>query len=242
MLTIQDLQVTLQDKTILHDIHLTIPAGELHLLMGPNGHGKSTLASLLAGHPAYQAAEGRVTFCEKDLLTMPAAARAHHGLFVSFQQPIAIPGVSMIQFLKTALAQQAAAHGTTPPSVPDLLRMAKAKAAYVGLPEAFLHRPLHVGFSGGEKKRSELLQLLLLKPRLAVLDEIDSGLDRAGLQHLQVLLASQRTSGKSCLLITHYSELLDRLQPDRVHMLQEGRLVASCSAREAAKWLKHNKK
>ncbi|HWE46429.1 MAG TPA: Fe-S cluster assembly ATPase SufC [Caulobacteraceae bacterium] len=227
MLTISDLHVSVADKPILKGLSLDLPAGEVHAVMGPNGAGKSTLAYALAGRPGYEAAEGSVTFDGVDLLALSPSERAAKGVFLSFQYPLEIPGVPALTFLRTALNAQKKARGESEVSAPDFLKLVRAKAKDLRIDFDMLKRPLNVGFSGGEKKRMEVLQMALLEPRLLILDETDSGLDIDALRIVSEGVNALRSPTRSMLVITHYQRLLDYIKPDKVHVLAAGRIVAS---------------
>jgi len=226
MLEITNLHATVADKPILNGVSLTVPAGEVHAIMGPNGSGKSTLAYVLAGRPGYEVSEGGATFEGRDLLAMEPHERAAAGLFLGFQYPVEIPGVSNVQFLREALNAQRRARGETELSGGAFLQIAKLKAELLKMDMAMLKRPVNVGFSGGEKKRNEMVQMGILDPRLAILDETDSGLDIAALRICgEGINAIMRKPDKAVLLITHYQRLLDYVKPDYVHVLAGGRIV-----------------
>ena len=228
MLEIQDLHATVADKPILKGLSLSINSGEIHAIMGPNGAGKSTLAYTLGGRPGYEVTGGSATFEGADLLDMEPHERAAAGLFLGFQYPVEIPGVSNVQFLREALNSQRKARGEEPLSAADFLRLAREKAGLLGMDMEMLKRPVNVGFSGGEKKRAEMVQMGILDPRLAILDETDSGLDIDALKTVGAgINAIMRASDKAVLLITHYQRLLDYVQPDFVHILADGRIVRS---------------
>jgi len=228
MLNIENLHATVADKPILKGLSLTINAGEIHAIMGPNGAGKSTLAYTLGGRPGYEVTGGGATFEGADLLAMEPHERAAAGLFLGFQYPVEIPGVSNVQFLREALNSQRTARGEAPLSAADFLRLAREKAGLLGMDMEMLKRPVNVGFSGGEKKRAEMVQMGILDPRLAILDETDSGLDIDALKTVGAgINAIMRAPGKAVLLITHYQRLLDYVQPDFVHILADGRIVRS---------------
>ena len=195
--------------------------------MGPNGSGKSTLAQVLAGHPAYRVTQGQVLFCGKDLLKMSVSERAHQGLYLGFQYPVELPGVPYATFLKQALAAHKKANGQEPMDAPSFIRYIKLRAQAVGVSDDMLKRPVNVGFSGGEKKRLEVLQMAVLEPKLCMLDELDSGLDIDALRQLSQAVNVMRDSGRSFLLITHYDRLLQYIQPDVVHVMKDGRIIES---------------
>jgi len=231
MLTVTDLHATIADKPILNGLSLTLNAGEIHAIMGPNGAGKSTLAYVLGGRPGYEVTEGGVTFNGQDLLAMLPHERAAAGLFLGFQYPVEIPGVSNIQFLRESLNAQRRTRGEPPMSAGDFLRLARAQADGLGLDMEMLKRPVNVGFSGGEKKRAEMVQMGILDPTLAILDETDSGLDIDALRIVgDGINRIMRKPDKAVLLITHYQRLLDYVRPDFVHVLSAGRIVRSGGA------------
>ena len=226
MLKIDDLHATVGGTQILNGLTLEVGAGEIHAIMGPNGAGKSTLAYVLGGRPGYEVTGGSVTFAGRDLLALEPHERAAAGLFLGFQYPVEIPGVSNVQFLREALNAQRAARGEEPLSGGDFLKLAKEKAALLKLDMDMLKRNVNVGFSGGEKKRAEMVQMGILDPRFAVLDETDSGLDIDALRIVgEGINAIMRKPDKGVLLITHYQRLLDYVRPDFVHVLSKGRIV-----------------
>lgn len=212
---------------ILKGINLHIRPGEIHVIMGPNGSGKSTLANVLAGREEYQITKGKVTFEGKDLLSLPVEDRATQGLFLAFQYPVEIPGVNNLYFLKTAYNSLQKQRGEKEVDAMDFLTVVQEKIKNVGMDEKFLKRSLNEGFSGGEKKRNEVLQMLLLEPKLAILDETDSGLDIDALQVVAEGVNSLRDPNRSILIVTHYQRLLNYIQPDFVHVLVNGRIVKS---------------
>lgn len=232
MLDIKNLQVSIQDekqntKPILQGVNLQIKPGEVHAIMGPNGSGKSTLANVLAGRDDYQINGGSVEFKQKDLLTLQPEERAALGLFLAFQYPTEIPGVNNMYFLRTALNSLRKQKGLPPLDAADFLMLVKGKMKEVGLNEAFLHRAVNEGFSGGEKKRNEVLQMLMLEPNFIILDETDSGLDIDALQMVGRCVNSLRNSERSILIVTHYQRLLDYIQPDVVHVMAKGKILKS---------------
>jgi Fe-S cluster assembly ATP-binding protein len=228
MLQIHNLHATVADKPILKGLNLTINAGEIHAIMGPNGAGKSTLGYTLAGRPGYEVTDGSVTFNGADLLELEPYERAAAGLFLGFQYPVEIPGVSFVQFLRESLNAQRKSRGEGPLSGGEFLKLAREKAGLLGLDMEMLKRPVNVGFSGGEKKRAEMVQMGILSPRLAILDETDSGLDIDALRIVgEGINNLMRGPDKAVLLITHYQRLLDIVKPDFVHVLAAGRIVRS---------------
>ena len=226
MLKIDNLHATVGDTEILKGLSLEVAAGEVHAIMGPNGAGKSTLSYVLGGRPGYEVTAGTVTFNGVDLLDLEPHERAGAGLFLGFQYPVEIPGVSNVQFLREALNAQRTARGEEPLSGGEFLKLAKEKAGLLGLDMEMLKRQVNVGFSGGEKKRSEMVQMGILDPTFAVLDETDSGLDIDALRIVgDGINAIMRRPAKAVLLITHYQRLLDYVKPDKVHVLAKGRIV-----------------
>jgi Fe-S cluster assembly ATP-binding protein len=228
MLQISDLHATVADKPILKGLSLTINAGEVHAIMGPNGAGKSTLGYTLGGRPGYEVTGGSATLEGADLLEMEPHERAAAGLFLGFQYPVEIPGVSNLQFLREALNAQRKGRGEAPLSGGEFLKIAREKSALLKMDMEMLKRPVNVGFSGGEKKRAEMVQMGILDPKLAILDETDSGLDIDALRICgEGINAIMRRPDKAVLLITHYQRLLDYVKPDFVHVLAGGRIVKS---------------
>ena len=228
MLKIENLHATVADKPILKGLSLAINAGEIHAIMGPNGAGQSTLSYVLGGRPGYEVTEGSATFDEQNLLDMDPHERAAAGLFLGFQYPVEIPGVSNVQFLRESLNAQRKARGQEPLSGGDFLKLAREKAGLLKMDMDMLKRPVNVGFSGGEKKRNEMVQMGILDPKVAILDETDSGLDIDALRIVgDGINAIMRRPDKAVLLITHYQRLLDYVQPDFVHVLAAGRIVKS---------------
>jgi len=227
MLEIKNLQAQVEDNPILRGLNLTVKPGEVHAIMGPNGSGKSTLASVLAGNEDYEVTGGEVDFLGKDLLDMDTDERAKEGLFLAFQYPVEIPGVSNINFLRTALNEIREHHGEEHVSAKDFLKMVKEKSALVELDGKLANRSVNEGFSGGEKKRNEIFQLAMLEPKLAILDETDSGLDIDALRIVSQGVNALRDGERSFVVITHYQRLLDYIVPDYVHVLYKGRIVKS---------------
>jgi Fe-S cluster assembly ATP-binding protein len=226
LLQIHDLQVSVTGQPVLRGLSLTVAAGEVHAIMGPNGSGKSTLAHVLAGRPGYQITGGSVRFAGEDLLVMAPEDRARAGLFLGFQYPVEIPGVSFVQFLREAANAQRKGRGEEPLSGGEFLKLAREKAGLLRMDMDMLKRPVNVGFSGGEKKRAEMVQMGILNPKLAILDETDSGLDIDALRICgEGINAIMRAPDKAVLLITHYQRLLDYVKPDFVHVLAGGRIV-----------------
>ena len=228
MLKITNLHATVAGKPILNGLTLTVPTGEIHAIMGPNGAGKSTLAYVLGGRPGYEVTEGSVTFDGRDLFAMEPHERAAAGMFLGFQYPVEIPGVSYLQFLRESLNSQRRSRGESELSGGEFIKLAKAKAALLGMDAEMLKRPVNVGFSGGEKKRAEMVQMGIMDPALAILDETDSGLDIDALKAVgKGIYEIMRAPDKSVLLITHYQRLLDYVTPDKVHVLSKGKIVRS---------------
>jgi len=227
MLTIENLHARIGDREILKGLTLEIPAGEVHAIMGPNGSGKSTLAQVLAGREDYEVTAGRVLLRGQDLLALAPEERARAGVFLAFQYPIEIPGVNNAYLLKAALNAQRQARGEPPVDAFEFMKLIKTKMDLIQIPKDFLTRSVNQGFSGGEKKRNEILQLLLLEPALAILDETDSGLDVDALKIVAHGVNNLRSPARSMLLVTHYQRLLELIVPDRVHVLAGGRIVKS---------------
>ncbi|SHF32941.1 Fe-S cluster assembly ATPase SufC [Pedobacter caeni] len=227
MLSIKNIHANIEGKEILKGINLDIKAGEVHAIMGPNGSGKSTLASVLAGREEYEVTEGEVTFLEKDLLELSTEDRAREGLFLAFQYPVEIPGVSTTNFIKAAVNEKRKYQGEEPLDAVAFLKMMKQKMALVEIDQSLLSRSINEGFSGGEKKRNEVFQMAMLEPKLAILDETDSGLDIDALRIVANGINKLRNENRAILLITHYQRLLDYIQPDFVHVLYNGKIVKS---------------
>ncbi len=244
MLSITNLHVEIQGNKILKGINLSVKANEVHAIMGPNGSGKSTLVNVLAGHEDYQITAGTIEYNGRDLLSLSPAERACEGVFMTFQYPVEIPGVSNVQFLKTALNSQRKYRNLEELDAMDFLELIKAKVSQVGMEEQLLYRSVNEGFSGGEKKRNEILQMLVLKPRLAILDETDSGLDIDALKLVSQGVNAFRTGAESgqeraIILVTHYQRLLNYIKPDFVHVLMDGRIVRSAGPELAMELEEH---
>jgi Fe-S cluster assembly ATP-binding protein len=228
VLEITNLHATVADKPILNGVTLDVPAGEVHAIMGPNGSGKSTLAYVLAGRPGYAVSEGTIEFDDQTLLDMEPHERAAAGLFLGFQYPVEIPGISYLQFLRESLNAQRRVRSEAELSAGEFIKLAREQAKLLGMDAEMLKRPVNVGFSGGEKKRAEMVQMGILSPRFAVLDETDSGLDIDALRIVgEGINRIMRGPDKGVLLITHYERLLEHVRPDRVHVLQAGRITRS---------------
>ena len=227
MLKIENLHASIGDKEILKGINLTVGKGEVHAIMGPNGSGKSTLSSVLVGHPTYEVTEGSATFEGEDILELEPEERAHRGLFLSFQYPVEIPGVSMVNFMRAALNERRKAAGLDPLPAAEFLKLMKQKRELVELDNKLASRSVNEGFSGGEKKRNEIFQMAMLEPKLAILDETDSGLDIDALRIVAKGVNELRSPENSTIVITHYQRLLDYIRPDFVHVLYKGRIVRS---------------
>ena len=241
MLTIKNLHAELEDggKPILKGVDLTIGAGEVHAIMGPNGSGKSTLSYVLSGREGYVVTEGSATLEGRDLLALQPEERAAAGLFLAFQYPVEIPGVGNMTFLRTALNAQRKARGEAEVSAGDFLKLVRGKAKELQIDAEMLKRPVNVGFSGGEKKRNEILQMAVLEPRMCILDETDSGLDVDAMKLVADGVNALRGAGRSFLVITHYQRLLDHIKPDVVHIMAAGRIVKS-GGPELALEVEHN--
>ena len=227
MLSINNLHASVNDTPILHGIDLEVKAGEVHAIMGPNGSGKSTFANVLAGREQYRVTQGEVNYRGQDLLAMPPEDRARAGIFLAFQYPVEIPGVSNIYFLKAALNTVRTHRGEPELDAMDFLKLIKERAQLVKMDEAFLKRSVNEGFSGGEKKRNEILQMMVLEPALAILDETDSGLDIDALKTVADGVNRLRSNERAFIVVTHYQRLLNYILPDYVHVLDDGRIVRS---------------
>jgi Fe-S cluster assembly ATP-binding protein len=227
MLEIKNLHAGTGDKKILDGLDLTVPTGEVHAIMGPNGTGKSTLSYILAGKDGYEVTEGSVTWNGQDLLAMAPDQRAQAGVFLAFQYPIEIPGLASLTFLRTALNAQRKGRGEPEVSTPDFMRLVKQKAAALSISMDMLKRPLNVGFSGGEKKRLETLQMSIFEPTLCIMDETDSGLDIDAVRIVSEGVNALRSPDRAFLMITHYQRLLNYIVPDKVHVMAGGRIVRS---------------
>jgi Fe-S cluster assembly ATP-binding protein len=230
LLSIRDLHVRIGEKEVLRGINLEVPAGEVHAIMGPNGSGKSSLSHVLAGKPGYEVTAGSVSYQGKDLLALPAEERAREGLFLGFQYPVEIPGVNNAYLLRAAMNAGRRHRGQPEIDAFDFLNVVKARMQLMKMDEAFLSRGVNEGFSGGEKKRNEILQMLMLEPQLAVLDETDSGLDIDALKIVAAGIETLRSPERAIILVTHYQRLLDHVAPNRVHVLAQGRIVRSGDA------------
>lgn len=227
MLQIKDLHADINGKEILKGIDLTVKPGEVHAIMGPNGSGKSTLSAVLTGNPVYEVTRGSVEFYGKNLLELSPEDRSHEGIFLSFQYPVEIPGVSMVNFMRAAVNEQRKYKGLEPLSATDFLRMMREKREIVELDNKLASRSVNEGFSGGEKKRNEIFQMAMLEPRLSILDETDSGLDIDALRIVAEGVNKLKSEKNATIVITHYQRLLDYIQPDFVHVLYKGRIVRS---------------
>lgn len=227
MLSIKNLQARIEEKEILKGINLDIKAGEVHAIMGPNGSGKSTLASVLAGRPEYEVTGGSVEFLEKDLLDLSPEERAGEGIFLAFQYPVEIPGLTTTNFVKTAVNEVRKYRGQEPYDAVQFLKLMREKMAMVEINQSLLSRSLNEGFSGGEKKRNEIFQMAMLEPKLAILDETDSGLDIDAIRIVANGVNKLRSKDNAVLVVTHYQRLLDYIVPDFVHVLYNGRIVKS---------------
>ena len=230
MIKITNLKAGIEDTLILNGINLRVKAGEVHAIMGPNGSGKSTLASVIAGKEDYEVTEGAIDFEEEDLLELPPEERANKGVFLSFQYPVEIPGISVSNFIKTSINEKRKATGLEPIPTPKLLKMMREKMELLNIKEGYLSRNMNEGFSGGEKKRNEIFQMAMLKPKLAILDETDSGLDIDALRIVANGVNKLKTKDNATIVITHYQRLLDYIVPDFVHVLHDGRIIKSGGA------------
>lgn len=227
MLKINNLHANIGDKEILKGLSLEINPGEVHAIMGPNGAGKSTLSSVLVGHPSYEVTEGEIEFEGESILDLEPEERAHLGMFLSFQYPVEIPGVSMVNFMRAAVNERRKAQGLDPMNATEFLKLMKEKRALVELDSKLANRSVNEGFSGGEKKRNEIFQMAMLEPKLAILDETDSGLDIDALRIVANGVNALRSPERSAIVITHYQRLLDYIKPDFVHVLHNGRIIKS---------------
>ena len=225
MIEINDLHATIDGKEILKGINLRVNEGEVHAIMGPNGSGKSTLSAVLTGNPAYTVTGGQVTFCGKNLLELSPEDRSHEGLFLSFQYPVEIPGVSMVNFMRAAVNEKRKYFNLPPLSASEFLKLMREKRAVVELDNKLASRSVNEGFSGGEKKRNEIFQMAVLEPKLSILDETDSGLDIDALRIVAGGVNKLKTERNATIVITHYQRLLDYIKPDFVHVLYKGRIV-----------------
>ena len=227
MLEIKNLKAQIEDKTILNGVNLKVNKGEVHAIMGPNGSGKSTLSSVIAGNEDYEVCSGSITYEGEDLLEMSPEERSHMGVFLSFQYPVEIPGLSVSNFIKTAINEKRKAFGQDNISAKELLQMFKEKCELLNIDKEYLSRSLNEGFSGGEKKRNEIFQMAMMEPKLSILDETDSGLDIDALKIVANGVNSLKSSSNSIILITHYQRLLNYIVPDFVHILKDGKIVMS---------------
>ena len=227
MLEIKNLKAQIEDKTILNGVNLKVNKGEVHAIMGPNGSGKSTLSSVIAGNEDYEVSSGSITYEGDDLLEMAPEERSHRGVFLSFQYPVEIPGLSVSNFIKTAINEKRKAFGQENISAKELLQLFKEKCELLNIDKEYLSRSLNEGFSGGEKKRNEVFQMAMMEPKLSILDETDSGLDIDALKIVANGVNSLKSSSNSIILITHYQRLLNYIVPDFVHILKDGKIVMS---------------
>lgn len=225
MLEIKDLHASINGKEILKGINLNVRPGEVHAIMGPNGAGKSTMSNVLVGHPKYEVTKGSVTFNGKDLLEMAPETRSHEGMFLSFQYPVEIPGVSMVNFMRSAMNERRKYQGLEPLKAGEFLKLMREKRAFVELDSKLANRAVNEGFSGGEKKRNEIFQMAMLEPTLSILDETDSGLDIDALRIVADGVNKLKTPETGTIVITHYQRLLDYIKPDIIHVLYDGRIV-----------------
>ncbi|MCX7117073.1 MAG: Fe-S cluster assembly ATPase SufC [Legionellales bacterium] len=227
MLNINQLNASIGEQAILKGINLQVHAGEVHAIMGPNGSGKSTLSNVLAGHPAYTVTSGTVSYGGEDLLLMPTEKRAQAGLFLSFQYPVEIPGVTNINFIKASVNAIRQGRGEAPMDAMEFLSFIRDKCQLLDMDESLLYRSINEGFSGGEKKRNEMLQMAALEPKLAILDELDSGLDIDALRVISNGVNAMRHPSRAIILVTHYQRLLDYIEPDVIHVMLDGRIIKS---------------
>ena len=230
MIKIKNLKAGIEDALILNGINLEVKAGEVHAIMGPNGSGKSTLASVIAGKEDYEVTEGEIDFEGEGLLELPPEERANKGVFLSFQYPVEIPGISVSNFIKTSINERRKAKGLEPIPTPKLLKMMREKMELLSIKDGYLSRNMNEGFSGGEKKRNEIFQMAMLEPKLAILDETDSGLDIDALKIVANGVNKLKTKDNATIVITHYQRLLDYIVPDFVHVLHDGRIIKSGGA------------
>jgi Fe-S cluster assembly ATP-binding protein len=227
MLKIKDLKAGVEENQILKGLNLTIKAGEIHAIMGPNGSGKSTLSAVIAGNENYEVEEGSIEFEDEDLLDLSPEERAHKGVFLSFQYPVEIPGISVSNFIKTSINERRKALGIEKLSTPDLLKLMREKMELLSIQQGYLSRNMNEGFSGGEKKRNEIFQMAMLSPKLSILDETDSGLDIDALRIVANGVNKLKSKDNATIIITHYQRLLDYITPDYVHVLYNGRIIKS---------------
>jgi len=227
MLKIKDLKAGVEENQILKGLNLTIKAGEIHAIMGPNGSGKSTLSAVIAGNENYEVEEGSIEFEDEDLLDLSPEERAHKGVFLSFQYPVEIPGISVSNFIKTSINERRKALGIEKLSTPDLLKLMREKMELLSIKKGYLSRNMNEGFSGGEKKRNEIFQMAMLSPKLSILDETDSGLDIDALRIVANGVNKLKSKDNATVIITHYQRLLDYITPDYVHVLYNGRIIKS---------------
>ena len=230
MLKINDLKAGIEENQILKGINLEVKAGEVHAIMGPNGSGKSTLSAVIAGNEDYEVEGGNITFNGEDLLELDPEERAHNGVFLSFQYPVEIPGISVSNFIKTSISEKRKAQGLEPLPTKDLLKMMREKMELLSIKQGYLSRNMNEGFSGGEKKRNEIFQMAMLEPKLAILDETDSGLDIDALRIVANGVNKLKSADNATIVITHYQRLLDYIVPDFVHVLYNGRIIKSGGA------------
>jgi len=227
MLKIKDLKAGVEENQILKGLNLTVKAGEIHAIMGPNGSGKSTLSAVIAGNENYEVEEGSIEFEDEDLLDLSPEERAHKGVFLSFQYPVEIPGISVSNFIKTSINERRKALGIEKLSTPDLLKLMREKMELLSIKKGYLSRNMNEGFSGGEKKRNEIFQMAMLSPKLSILDETDSGLDIDALRIVANGVNKLKSKDNATIIITHYQRLLDYIIPDYVHVLYNGRIIKS---------------